>query len=333
MVSFTMLKEAMFYKKLENNVVECLLCPHNCHINEGKHGVCNVRNNINGILVTENYGTITSAALDPIEKKPLYHFYPGRYIFSVGTYGCNLKCKFCQNWEIAHQKWEGDYISLQQLIAAAKRQRDNIGIAFTYNEPLIWYEYVHDGLIEAKKEGLKTVLVTNGYINLEPLKKILPYVDAMNIDVKAYTEDFYKKICSGKLHPVLETVEQASKHCHVEVTNLIITDLNDKKEEIESLVKWLSQIDKNIPLHFSRYFPNYKLDNPPTPLDTLRRAYEIGKKYLNFVYVGNVMGFDNNTYCPYCENLLVKRDYWHVKLVGLEGSKCKKCGNSVNIIN
>lgn len=333
MVSFTMLKEAMFYKKLENNVVECLLCPHNCRINEGKYGVCDVRKNINGTLVTENYGIITSVAMDPIEKKPLYHFYPGRYIFSVGTYGCNLKCKFCQNWEIAHQKWEGDYISPQQLIAAAKRQIDNIGIAFTYNEPLIWYEYVHDGLIEAKKEGLKTVLVTNGYINLEPLKKILPYVDAMNIDVKAYTEDFYKKIVGGRLEPVLKTVEEVSKYCHVEVTNLVVTDLNDKEEEIENLVKWLSQIDKNIPLHFSRYFPNYQMNNPATPIATLQKAYEIGKKYLNFVYVGNVLGFDNNTHCPYCGNLLVERQNWYVNVKGLEGNKCRKCGNSINIVN
>ena len=327
-----MKQEAMFYTSQDNNIVKCTLCPHNCILKNENYGICGVRINKKGKLYTENYGIITSEAVDPIEKKPLYHFYPGRYIFSVGSYGCNLKCKFCQNWEIAHQKWEGDYISPEELIDIAKRQRDNIGIAFTYNEPLIWYEYVHDGLIEAKKVGLKTVLVTNGYINLEPLKNILPYVDAMNIDVKAFTENFYKKIVGGRLEPVLKTVEEASKNCHVEVTNLVVTDLNDKEEEIENLVKWLSQIDKNIPLHFSRYFPNYKMDNPITPVSRLTNAREIAKKYLNYVYVGNVFNFDNNTYCPYCGNLLIERGA-RVNTLGLEKNVCKNCKNVVNIIN
>ncbi|ERM91400.1 radical SAM protein [Caldanaerobacter subterraneus subsp. yonseiensis KB-1] len=327
-----MLKEAMFYEKLENNAVRCRLCPHNCYIPEGRYGVCGVRKNVGGRLFSENYGVITSIALDPIEKKPLYHFYPGSYIFSVGTYGCNLKCKFCQNWEIAHQKWEGDFISPQDLILHAKRQRHNIGIAFTYNEPLIWYEYVYEGLQEAKKQGLKTVLVTNGYINPEPLKNLLPYVDAMNIDVKAFTEDFYKKIVGGRLDPVLKTVEEASKHSHVEITNLIVTDLNDSEEEIRNLSKWLFQIDKNIPLHFSRYFPQYKLANPPTPISTLERARDIAKEYLNFVYIGNVLGIDSNTYCPHCGNLLIERHGFYAKIKGPDGNRCSKCGSVINVV-
>lgn len=326
------MKEAMFYEKLEDKAVHCMLCPHECNISDGKYGVCRTRKNDGGILTSENYGIISSIAIDPVEKKPLYHFYPGRYILSVGSFGCNLRCTFCQNWEISQQRPEGRFIYPAELINIAKRQESNIGIAFTYNEPSIWYEYVYDCLTVANENSLKTVLVTNGYINTKPFKHLSQYIDAMNIDVKAYNESYYKKVCYGSLKPVLKIVEEASKYCHVEVTTLLVTGLNDDAEEIKSLAKWLSQVDRNIPLHFTRYFPNYKMDNPATPIEKLQMAYNIGREYLNFVYVGNVGGFDNNTYCPDCGNLLVRRKM-RIETVGLDGSKCKKCGNIINIFN
>lgn len=326
------MKEAMFYEKLEDKAVHCMLCPHDCRISDGKYGVCRVRKNNRGILTSENYGIISSIAMDPVEKKPLYHFYPGKRILSAGSFGCNMRCAFCQNWEISQQRLEGGFLYPAELVNIAKRQGNNIGIAFTYNEPSIWYEYVYDCLMAAKENSLKTVLVTNGYINMRPLKYFLPYVDAMNIDVKAYKESYYEKVCYGSLKPVLKTVEEASKHCHVEVTTLLVTGLNDDVEDIENLTKWLSQVDKNIPIHFTRYFPNYKMNNPATPMEKLQIACDIGKKYLNFVYAGNVAGFSNNTFCPNCGNLLVKREM-QIKTVGLDGSRCTKCGNTIKIVN
>lgn len=326
------MKEAMFYEILEDKAVHCMLCPHYCKISDGKYGICKARKNNGGILTSENYGIISSIAVDPVEKKPLYHFYPGRYILSAGSFGCNLRCAFCQNWEISQQRLEGRFLYPADLVNIAKRQENNIGIAFTYNEPSIWYEYVYECLMAAKEKSLKTVLVTNGYINIQPLRHLLPYIDAMNVDVKAYKDSYYKNICYGSLKPVLKTVEEASKHCHVEVTTLLVTSLNDDAEDIESLTKWLSQVDKNIPIHFTRYFPSYKMNNPATPIEKLQMAYDIGRKYLKFVYVGNVAGFDNNTYCPYCGNLLVKREM-RIETVGLEGSKCRKCGNFIKIVN
>ncbi|SNX52676.1 AmmeMemoRadiSam system radical SAM enzyme [Thermoanaerobacterium sp. RBIITD] len=321
------MKEAMFYEKINNSMLHCLLCPQDCKISDTKHGFCRARKNENGILYSENYGIITSLAMDPIEKKPLFHFYPGSYILSAGSYGCNLRCSFCQNWEISQQRLEGRYLSPEQLVTIAKKQEMNIGIAYTYNEPTIWYEYVLDSAKLAKKNGLKNVFVSNGFININPLRELLPYIDAMNIDIKAFTEDYYKRLCSGKLENVLKVVEEAIKHCHVEITTLLVTGENDDHEEIEKLSKWLSDIDKNIPIHFSRYFPQYKMENPKTPYGTLKDAYDIAKKYLNYVYVGNILGFDNNTYCPNCGNLLIRRNNG-IYVLGIENNKCRKCGYS-----
>ncbi|QSZ26766.1 AmmeMemoRadiSam system radical SAM enzyme [Aceticella autotrophica] len=320
------MKEAMFYEKLDNNTVHCLLCPHDCMIKEGKYGFCNVRKNVNGTLNTENYGIVTAIALDPMEKKPLYHFYPGRYILSVGTFGCNLRCAFCQNWEISQQKLEGNFALPEQLIHIAKSQENNIGIAYTYNEPTIWFEYVIECAKAARENGLKNVLVSNGFINIEPLKELLKYIDAMNIDIKAFTDEYYRKLCYGKLDNVLRTVEVAAKSCHVEITTLLVTGENDNVDEMEKLAKWLSGINKNIPLHFTRYFPHYKMTNPPTPIETLKLVSETGKKYLNYVYTGNAPGFDNNTYCPVCGNLLIERNI-NINIIGIKNNKCLKCGN------
>ncbi|MBE0069364.1 AmmeMemoRadiSam system radical SAM enzyme [Thermoanaerobacterium thermosaccharolyticum] len=319
------MKEALYYEKIDNDSVHCLLCPQNCIISDGKYGFCRARKNEGGKLYTENYGKITSLAVDPIEKKPLYHFIPGSHILSAGTYGCNLRCLFCQNWEISQQMLEGEYLSPSKLVEIAKKQQGNLGIAYTYNEPSIWYEYVLDSAKISHKEGLKNVLVTNGYINIDPLKELLQYIDAVNIDVKAFSNEYYKKICHGNLESVLKVVEEAALYCHVEITTLVVTGENDDYTEIEELCKWLSNINKDIPIHFSKYFPRYKMKNPETPIEVLEDIYGIAKKYLNYVYLGNVSGFDNNTYCPDCGYLLIKRK-GYVHVVGIENNKCGKCG-------
>lgn len=280
-------KVAKHWEKCNDKVI-CRLCPHNCNIDKGKVGICRVRKNIDNSLYTLNYGLVSSLALDPIEKKPLYHFYPETYILSVGTFGCNLKCSFCQNWTIAHDNPDTLETTSEQLVQKALELNNCIGIAFTYNEPSIWYEFVYDTCIMSKEKGLKNVLVTNGYINQEPLKELLRFVDAMNIDVKAFTDEYYKKLCKGTLEHVKKNVEIAVKSCHVEITTLVLPDLNDSIEEIGELSKWLSSIDTNIPLHLTRYFPNYKMDLPPTPKETLYKVQEEAKKHLKYVYVGNV---------------------------------------------
>ncbi|KAA5807176.1 AmmeMemoRadiSam system radical SAM enzyme [Thermoanaerobacterium thermosaccharolyticum] len=321
------MKEALYYEKIDNDSVHCLLCPQNCIISDGKYGFCRARKNEGGKLYTENYGKITSLAVDPIEKKPLYHFMPGSHILSAGTYGCNLRCLFCQNWEISQQRLEGEYLSPSKLVEIAKKQQGNVGIAYTYNEPSIWYEYVLDSAKISHKESLKNVLVTNGYINIDPLKELLQYIDAVNIDVKAFSNEYYKKICHGNLESVLKVVEEAVLNCHVEITTLVVTGENDDYSEIEELCKWISSINKDIPIHFSKYFPRYKMKNPETPIKVLEDIYAIAKKYLNYVYLGNVSGFNNNTYCPNCGHILIKRS-GYVHVVGIEDNKCGKCGKS-----
>ncbi len=283
------MKEALFYETFSDNKVKCLLCPQGCIIPPEKSGFCGVRQNQKGKLYSLIYAQITSLALDPIEKKPLYHYHPGEYILSLGTRGCNLACLFCQNWTISQTPDAPlEHISSEEIIQQAKRYK-SFGIAYTYNEPFIWYEFVLDTAILAKAEGLDNVLVTNGYINPEPLDKILPYIDAMNIDFKSIENEFYQKFCKGTLEPVLATIKRAAKDCHIELTNLIIPSLNDRKENFIRLVDWIYEnLGPEIPLHFSRYFPCYKMDLPPTPLATLKRAEEVARKKLRYVYLGNV---------------------------------------------
>lgn len=283
------MKEALFYEAKDNLKVHCHLCPHNCIIAEGRIGLCGVRKNSQGKLYSLNYGEITSLNLDPIEKKPLYHFHPGKFILSIGTKGCNLSCPFCQNWTISKDLSVATQKVTSEFIVERAKKIDSFGIAYTYNEPFIWYEFVLDTAKLAKKEGLENVLVTNGYINPEPLGEILPLIDAMNIDLKSIEEKFYINICAGKLSPVLETIKQSSRFCHIELTNLIIPTLNDSEENFTKLVDWIYEnIGDSVPLHFSRYFPCYKLDLPPTPIPTLKKAEAIAKKKLKYVYLGNV---------------------------------------------
>lgn len=272
--------------------IVCELCPHHCRLAENQVALCRARKNLSGKIHLENYGQITSLALDPISKKPLFHFHPHSNILSVGSYGCNLHCPFCQNSSIAVSGGKDvstQYISPEDLVQLALDlvAKNNIGIAYTYNEPLISYEYIWDCANLVRQNNLKNVLVTNGMICAEPLQKLLPYIDALNIDLKAFTEKFYKMI-GGDLTTVKETIRLASKVAHVEITTLIIPDENDTDQEIENLSAWLASINHNIPLHITRFFPRWQMQNKKaTPVERIYSLAEIARKNLQYVYEGN----------------------------------------------
>lgn len=322
------MREASYYH-IESDTIRCELCPKRCVIRPGQSGFCRARVHRDGKLYAQNYGACTSYALDPIEKKPLYHFYPGGRVFSIGSWGCNFHCRFCQNWNIAQANPAATRLLPEQAVALAGNS-GGIGIAYTYSEPNVWYEFVLDTAQTARQAGLKNVMVTNGFINQAPLDRLLDVLDAVNIDVKAFTETFYEKMCSGTLASVKETVLRAAACCHVEVTTLIIPGWNDSWQEIASLAAWLASVNPNIPLHLSRYFPNYQLDIPPTPLTTMRGAHQAAREYLRYVYLGN-MGFEEvNTYCPDCGSLLIDRLNASSSLT--EEKQCPKCGQAIPII-
>ena len=325
--------EAAFYRKMEDNRVECLLCPQHCKLAEGKTGLCMGRRNEGGTLFAINYGEAASVAMDPIEKKPLYHFLPGTQILSTGPNGCNLNCEFCQNWEISQTKIRTRHVSPEALVQQAQKG-DSVGIAYTYTEPLIWYEYLMDCAKLCKERGLVNVLVTNGFINPEPLEELLPLVDAMNIDVKSMDDDFYRKICKGKLGDVLRTVERAKKSCHVEVTNLVIPTLNDSDDDFSRLVDWVSEaLGTDTPVHFSRYSPRYKMQLPPTSRESLERAYRIATEKLHYVFVGNIaIEGTNNTVCPQCKTILIRREWYFTSIAGIKDGQCGSCGRPVDAV-
>lgn len=327
-----LLQDALYYEKY-NEKLKCLLCPHQCVIGNKQYGRCSVRTNIDGVLQTINYGQVTAIANDPIEKKPLYHFKPGKNIVSVGTFGCNFDCDFCQNYSIAQYRAESNYISPDQLITKCSNLQNNAGIAFTYNEPSIWYEYVYETAKKVKTTNphINIVLVTNGYIEKEPLEKLLPYIDAMNIDLKSFQNDYYTKICKGSLDPVLRTIEQSIKSCHVEITTLLVNGRNDSQEEVENLARYLGSLDNNIPLHLSRYFPTYKMNLPPTEIEVIIHRADIAKQYLNYVYIGNIAGIDNSTHCPECKTILVERSQFSTDIY-MDTSICHQCGYDIEII-
>ncbi|GIM29573.1 AmmeMemoRadiSam system radical SAM enzyme [Clostridium polyendosporum] len=326
-------KEALFYKKKENGTLGCKLCPHTCVIQPGGMGLCGVRQNKEGMLYTLNYGEVTSIALDPIEKKPLYHFYPGKNILSIGSFGCNFKCSFCQNYSISQYKPKSEYLEIEKLVSIINETENNIGVAFTYNEPSIWYEYIFEAskTIKERNKKTKVVIITNGYISEEPLLELLPFVDAMNIDLKGWNESYYSKVCNGKRDFVLNTINKASEYCHVEITTLLVEGENTSLQEIEEISKFLSSININIPLHLSRYYPNYKMTNEPTSIDFILNAEKLAKKHLNYVYVGNVQGIDNSTYCHQCKEKVIDRTGYVVRNT-LKNSNCPNCGERLPII-
>lgn len=327
------MREALFYKK-ENGDVRCLLCPHACHIAPSERGKCRARINIDEKLKTLVYGESDSEKLyfhvDPIEKKPFYHFYPGSYSLSFGTPGCNLFCQNCQNFDLSQSTPDDiseHFLKPEKIVELAKMHGCK-SISYTYTEPTIFYEYLMDTSKIAKESGIKNVWVTNGFINPTPLKEALPYIDAMNIDLKAFSDEFYKNNCDGRLRPVLETIETAFRETHIELTNLLIPTLNDSNEDVEKLVDFVSELSDEIPLHFSAYRPMYKMEIKSTPTGTLYRAKEIAEKKLKYVYLGNILA-NNDTFCPNCKNVVVKRNYG-VK-ISLIDDKCSICNTKIPI--
>jgi pyruvate formate lyase activating enzyme len=278
---------ARFYEK-EQGCARCNLCPHRCLIGNGQTGLCGARRNIGGALFAESYGRASSLALDPIEKKPLYRFRPGRQILSMGGYGCNMRCDFCQNSSISQTKPETEFISPKRLTEIAASVPGNLGLAFTYNEPLISAEYILDAAPLLRERGMKVVLVSNGMICPEPLAELLPFIDAINVDVKAFTHPFYERM-GGDLETVKRNVALCAESCHVEVTTLIIPGENDGDDETEALSQWLASVSREIPLHLTRFFPRHRMkDRPPTPAETLGRLAKIAGRELAYVYTGNI---------------------------------------------
>jgi len=334
------IKEAAFFEKLKDEIVRCKLCPWNCVLRPGQRGLCGVRENREGKLYTLNYGFITALNVDPMEKKPLFHYYPGSPIVSISTVGCNLKCPWCQNYTISQRAPEeviGDYMSPGEIINYMKSIRVPF-LAFTYNEPIIWYEYVLDVARAAKRMGYKNVLITNGHINMEPLEELVPYIDAANVDIKSFNETTYLKVMRGHLKAILEATEYMhEKGVHIETTYLVVPRVNDDEEEFKQLVKWqIEELSPDVPLHISRFFPMYKyIDREATPITTVERLWKIARKLgLNYVYVGNVPGHKGeNTYCPECGKLLIKRmGFWITEWNITKDNKCKYCGTKIAIV-
>lgn len=321
---------ARYYEQAENLTVKCHLCPHHCLIENGNFGFCGARENQNGILMARTYGVISSYAFDPIEKKPLFHFYPGKQIASFGSFGCNLKCQFCQNYKISQCIETGTTISVDELIQMSLLNLSSIGIAATYNEPCIQIEYLLD-LFKANREiGKKNVVISNGFVEKEPLNELVALTDAFNIDLKGYTEGFYQDICGGKLKPVIENIASVYGKSHLELTFLLIPGLNDRPKDMAYMFEAIQSIGADIPLHISRYYPNYKMKIAQTSYNELLEAVSLARQYLDDVYLGNVYDHENNTVCKRCGYTLVMRSTGYIK-VNFQDKKCPSCQVTHNI--
>ncbi len=327
---------ALHWQALTKGNIKCQLCPRECIVKPGMRGFCRVRENRDGKYFTLTFGNPCSVHIDPIEKKPFFHLLPGTTAFSLATAGCNFTCKHCQNWEISQkspEETENMILSPQAIIDLTKKYRCP-SIAYTYTEPVIFYEYMLAIAKRAKKEGILNVMHSNGYINQKPLEELCPYLDGADIDLKAFTDEFYTSITSGTLGPVLETLKTLKKKgVHLEITNLIIPTKNDNITEIKKMCEWIAtNLGKDVPLHLSRFYPMYRLNNlSPTPTETLKRAYEIAKNVgLEYVYIGNLPGLpEENTYCPACKKLLIERIGYTVKVINLKDGRCKFCGHPI----
>jgi pyruvate formate lyase activating enzyme len=325
----------LLLSRKDEGKVECLLCPHYCKLAKEKRGICGARRSNGETVELLTYGVISGYALDPIEKKPLYHFFPGTNILSLGSYGCNMRCDFCQNYSISQYSSADFSIKTDpdRVVKDALSALNNIGVAFTYNEPVIWFEFIRDVALKAKKKGLHTVMVSNGYVNRDPLAEIISFTDAFNIDLKAFNNDFYKNIVGADLEPVKNALRQISlSGKHLEVTTLIITGQNDNEKEMEYEAEWIAgELGKDIPLHLSRYFPMYKREDPATPHDTIKKLSEIASKYLNYVYTGNIIsGQGQNTRCPKCGKIVTERSGYNVNIQNLDKKgNCANCGTHI----
>jgi len=327
------MKEALLYEKLDAKAVHCYLCSHHCRITNQKFGFFGVRENIDGVLYTHAYGNVASAQVDPIEKKPLYHFLPGSSSFSIATFGCNFHCGFCQNWEISQQTFKNgaqlgeDEFSPADIVEEALKNGCQ-SIAYTYTEPTIFFEYAYATAKIAKEKGLSNIFVTNGYMTRECLDLARPFLDAANVDLKFFNDSAYKKVCAGSLKPVLDSIRLMKEYgIWVELTTLIIPGENDSEEELSGIARFIADVDKNMPWHISRFHPDYKFtEYGPTPEDTLKKALNIGLQAgLNFIYIGNVSGWGNDTYCPACKKRLIKREYFNILEYNMKENKCIYC--------
>jgi len=322
--------EAKYYQA-SNGQLECLLCPHHCKIPAGGYGICRARLNKDDRLWAVNYGQTTSIAIDPIEKKPLYHFFPGSQILSIAPNGCNMKCPFCQNWEISQAEVATEEISTEAIVALC-RKHQLIGVSYTYTEPMIWFEFLLAAGRVVRQAGFVNALVTNGMIEEAPLDELLEVIDAMNIDLKSIRPEVYRKTLHGDLSAVQRTIEKSKQRCSVEITNLIVSGLNDQEDEIDALIDYVAGLGKDTVLHFSRYFPNWKYDQPPTADRLLNYAFKRASEKLDFVYLGNVAAdYGSNTYCPKCKNLLIERHIYETRVLDLKDCRCEKCGTEINI--
>ncbi|MCF8345965.1 MAG: AmmeMemoRadiSam system radical SAM enzyme [Bacteroidales bacterium] len=335
-VTYLLMHEAQFYTKLSDARVRCDLCPHLCIISETRSGQCGVRSLHNGKLISNNYGRLSSIAMDPIEKKPLYHFYPGEHVFSIGSVGCNMHCKHCQNEQISQcigiAPGQLNAYSVDKIVARIRSRGSGI-VAFTYNEPVVSYEYMVDVADALKGSGIACVMVTNGYIMPGPLARLLPYFSGFNVDLKAFSDQFYKKITGARLQPVIDTLEAIkAAGSHLEITYLVIPGLNDDPEEFSNMIAYINRVfGRDQVLHLSRYFPSYQMSLPPTPLSTLHKLMEIAGEQLDHVYTGNTgLEFDANTYCPACGALLIERKHYHTTIRGMEGNRCAACQHTIN---
>jgi pyruvate formate lyase activating enzyme len=326
-------KEALLYDKKSDKQVLCNLCGHHCLITDGKYGICRVRQNMGGVLYTHSYGSLISANADPIEKKPLFHFLPGSVSYSIAAAGCNFRCGFCQNWQIS-QKEEADRMNLKPLSRAPDKivkealEAGCKSISYTYTEPTIFFEYALETGRAAREKGLYNIFVTNGYMTKECLDMSAGTLDAANVDLKSFNDDYYRKTCGARLKPVLETIEYMRKlGIWVEVTTLVVPGLNDSEEELKKIAAFLRGVDKNIPWHISKFYPMYKLDNlPSTPLATLRAAFDAGKAAgLRYVYLGNVAGQGEDTFCYNCNERLIGRVGYYVRNNNIKEASCPKC--------
>ncbi|MBI4282867.1 MAG: AmmeMemoRadiSam system radical SAM enzyme [Chloroflexi bacterium] len=335
------MREALLYEKLPNSRVQCHICQWRCKIGPDKFGVCGMYQNQSGTLFNLNYAIVSSVAADPVEKKPLFHFFPGSLVFSLGTLGCNFHCKHCQNWEISSANSGAiqrgcEEVTPQAAIELAKGYRCQ-GIAWTYNEPSIWFEYTLDSARLAKESNLYTVYVTNGYLSPEALDTIGPYLDAWRVDIKGFSDFVYRDLAKvPHWREILEVAQRAKSKwkMHVEVVTNIIPTLNDDDQQLEGIAHWIrSELGELTPWHVTRFYPQYHMTHlPPTPISTLERAYDIGQKAgLKFIYTGNVPGHKSeNTTCYSCGKLIVERFGYQTKVVGLEGSRCRFCGAELN---
>lgn len=327
--------EALAYEKLRGNMVRCLLCPHQCIVGNGGRGLCGVRENQGGVYKTLVYGRPCSAIPDPIEKKPLFHFLPGTRAFSIATAGCNVECQFCQNWDISQALPEDlkPYDMLPKKVVDLARRYNCRSIAYTYSEPTIFYEYMLDTASEGKQAGLHSVSITNGFIQAEPMKRLCEVLSAVKVDLKAFTEEFYRTYVRGELKPVLQTLELVKElGMHLELVTLLIPGLNDSEDEIKGLSRWVvTNLGPDVPLHFSRFHPAYKMTNlAKTPERTVIRAREIAvSEGVHYAYVGNLRHEYESTFCHSCGKKIIPRYGYHVGEVHITDGKCKYCNTPI----